>query len=229
MSKRFIDRFEAIVFDLNGTLAEGYDRFDKGEDYHATYRALGGSELSRSEVTEAVEESLRRCLARYRRGPSDPFPPYAEFMPAEFAEHAAAIEDTVAEHELGVIPDERRGWLETLGRTHRLGLVSDLWAPSRRARKFLAAGGLGELFGSIVLSCEQGAVKPSPRLFRQALTELGTPAETTLFVGDNYLRDVEGAAACGLATAWICADGGSEGAESADRIVDSVERLSWVG
>lgn len=228
MRTRFLDRFEAIVFDLNGTLAEGYDRFDKDQDYHATYRALGGSALSRSEVTEAVEESLRRCLARYRRGPSDPFPPYAEFMPVEFAEHAAAIEDTVAEHELGVIPDERRDWLETLARSHRLGLVSDLWAPARRVRERLAADGLGALFRSLVLSCEHGAVKPSPRLFRLALSELSADPARTLFVGDNYRRDIEGAAACGLATAWVSATGPPGEAPAADRVVDSVERLAEI-
>lgn len=226
---RFIDHFEAIVFDLNGTLAEDYDRFDAEQDYHATYRALGGTALSRSEVTEAVEESLRRCLARYRRGPSDPFPPYAEFMPAEFAEHAADIEDVVAEHELGVVPRERRDWLATLAGTHRLGLVSDLWAPSRRARERLAADGFEALFGSIVLSCEHGAVKPGARLFRLALSELGARPEATLFVGDNYRRDIEGAAACGLATAWVCEEGSGGSAPAADRIVERVERLAQVG
>ncbi len=37
--------FEAILFDLNGTLAEGYDRFGPEQDYHATYRRLGGRRL----------------------------------------------------------------------------------------------------------------------------------------------------------------------------------------
>jgi putative hydrolase of the HAD superfamily len=226
---RFIDRFEAIVFDLNGTLAEGFDRFGEEQDYHATYRSVGGSALSRPEVADAVEKSLRRCLDRYRSGPWDPFPDYLEFIPAEFAADADAIEDTVAAHELGVVPPSRQAWLRELAITHRLGLVSDLWAPSRRARDYLAAEGLGELFGSVVLSCEHGAVKPSPRLFHQAVAELRSRPEATLFVGDNYRRDIEGAAACGLATAWICIDGRAGGTQTADRIVDSVERLVGIG
>jgi putative hydrolase of the HAD superfamily/5'-nucleotidase len=226
---RFIDRFEAVVFDLNGTLAEGFDRFGEGQDYHATYRSVGGSALSGPEVMDAVEESLRRCLDRYRRGPWDPFPDYVDFVPTEFAADADAIEDTVAAHELGVVPASRQDWLRELAVTHRLGLVSDLWAPSRRARGYLAAEGLGELFDSVVLSCEHGAVKPSPRLFLQALSELRSRPQTTLFVGDNYRRDIEGAAACGLGTAWIRVGGRAGDAETADRIVDRVERLVGIG
>ena len=152
-----------------------------------------------------------------------------DFVPAEFAADTDAIEDTVAAHELGVVPPSRQDWLRELAVTHRLGLVSDLWAPSRRARDYLVAEGLGELFDSVVLSCEHGAVKPSPRLFRQAVSELRSRPETTLFVGDNYRRDIEGAAACGLATAWICVDGRRGNEDMADRIVDSVERIAGIG
>ena len=35
-----VRRFDAILFDLNGTLAEGYDRFGPGEDYDAYPRDL---------------------------------------------------------------------------------------------------------------------------------------------------------------------------------------------
>ena len=226
---RFIDRFEAIVFDLNGTLAEGFDRFGVGEDYHATYRALGGTCLSPEEVTAAVEQSLDRCLDRYRQGPWEPFPAYAEFLPGEFTHESELIEDTVAAHELGVVPAGRLEWLRTLADSHRLGLLSDLWAPPRRARAFLADSGMTNLFRSIVLSCEHGAVKPGPRLFLTALEELGTRPEDALFVGDNYQRDIEGAAACGLATVWVCADGATADHSAPDRIVDRVERLSEVG
>ena len=54
-----VRRFDAILFDLNGTLAEGYDRFGPGEDYHATYRDLGGRELSAAALRDRIEALLR--------------------------------------------------------------------------------------------------------------------------------------------------------------------------
>ena len=220
---RFIDRFEAVIFDLNGTLAEDFDRFGQGQDYHATYRALGGTGLSHEELVSAVEQSLGRCLERYRRGPWDPFPTYGAFLSAEFDADRELIEDTVAAHELGSVPRPRLRWLRELAETHRL------WAPPRLAREFLEREGLAGLFGSIVLSCEHGAVKPGPRLFLTALEELGARPEDALFVGDNYPRDIEGAAACGLATVWVCRDDVSAGRSAADRIVERVELLSEIG
>jgi HAD superfamily hydrolase (TIGR01509 family) len=226
---RFIDRFEAVIFDLNGTLAEDFDRFGEGQDYHATYRALGGTRLSSDELVRAVEQSLERCLERYRRGPWDPFPTYRAFLSAEFHADGELVEDTVAAHELGSVPRPRLRWLREQAEGHRLGLLSDLWAPPRLAREFLEREGLAGLFGSIVLSCEHGAVKPGPRLFLTALEELGARPEDALFVGDNYPRDIEGAAACGLATVWICRNGVSVGRGAADRIVERVELLSEIG
>ena len=226
---RFIDRFESVIFDLNGTLAEDFDRFGEGQDYHATYRALGGTGLSPEELARAVEQSLERCLERYRRGPWDPFPAYGEFLSAEFDADRELIEDTVAAHELGSVPRPRLRWLRNLAGEHRLGLLSDLWAPPRLAREFLVREGLTSLFDSIVLSCEHGAVKPGPRLFLTALEELHARPDEALFVGDNYPRDIEGAAACGLATVWVCRDSVSVGRSAADRIVERVELVSEIG
>ena len=38
----FLRRFDAVLFDLNGTLAEDYDRFDGEQDYTAGYVRHGG-------------------------------------------------------------------------------------------------------------------------------------------------------------------------------------------
>jgi HAD superfamily hydrolase (TIGR01493 family) len=49
----------------------------------------------------------------------------------------------------------------------------------------------------LVLSCEYGACKPAPRVFRDVCAELGVEPAATLMVGDNPLTD-GGAAAAGL-------------------------------
>lgn len=221
----FLSRFDAVLFDLNGTLAMGYDRFDADQDYYATYARLGGSELSPSKVAAAVEESIRKCLQRYEHGPWDPFPEYGEFLQISDAGERRLLEDTVAEHELGRLPAERLAWLEALSGTHGLGLVSDVWAPSRRLRRYLAESGLAGLLDAIVLSSELGAVKPSARVFAAALTQLSRDPGTVVFVGDNYRRDVMGAASLGMATVWIGDGQPAPGPVTPDRIVTRVEDL----
>jgi putative hydrolase of the HAD superfamily len=219
-----LDDFDVILFDLNGTLAEAYDRFGPGEDYYGTYRRLGGSRLAAAELTRLVERTLEVLLARYRDGPPDPFPALRDCVPCGEAA-AGELElllETIAVHECGHIPAPRAALLRALARRHRLGLVSDLWAPAGRCRRYLVAEGLADLFGSLVFSCEHGAVKPARRLFERALAELGADPARTLFVGDDPARDIAGAAACGMKTVRV---GAPEGARGADWVVKDVLEL----
>lgn len=222
----FLDRFDTILFDLNGTLAVDYDRFGPGQDLHATYRALGGRRLSPHAVEGIIRRGWARCLARYASGPHDHFPPFREFLPDLDNDTRAKVEETVAIHETGSIPQSRIEWLENLAGTHRLGIVSDQWAPSQRIRWYLQSSGVAAIMSAIVLSCEEGAVKPSHSLFRKASGIIGAVPEKTLFVGDTYCRDIVGAAGCGFATAWISEAGQAVGPVRPTRIVTSVEALA---
>ena len=81
------------------------------------------------------------------------------------------------------------------------------------------------MFGSMVFSCEHDAVKPGPRLFQTALSELGVAPERAVFVGDHESRDILGAAACGMSTVWIDAAGCGPTVASPARVVVSLEAL----
>ena len=126
---------------------------------------------------------------------------------------------------MGRIPAVRIRLIEQLARSHRVGLVSDLWAPADHYRRYLASTGLADRFGAMVFSCEHGAVKPSPRLFRTALAQLGVAPARAVFVGDNPSRDIAGAAACGLATIWVNPRAVAAPPTRPDRVVESVEAL----
>jgi len=225
----FLDRYDALVFDLNGTLAEDFDRFGPGQDYAGTYRRLGSGSLRPDEVGPLVESIMARLLARYEDGPFDPFPKLSDFL-ADTVElprdEWGRIEALVAAHEMGSISGKRVESLRDLGRSHRLALVSDLWAPSTSYRRYLETMGISALFRSMVFSCDHGAVKPSPRLFRQAQTELDVPAGRAVFIGDNESRDILGAAACGMATVWVDSKGTGPGVSRPDRVIGSVEELA---
>lgn len=221
----FLSRFDAVLFDLNGTLAEDFDRFGDEQDYHATYTRLGGSILDAANLRCIVEGSLGRCLTRYEHGPWDPFPEFREFLSLEDPRERLLVEDVIAEHELGRVPRRRLDWLIQLGGTHRLGLITDVWAPSRRLRAYLRGVGLDELLGAIVISSEEGAVKPSRRLFETALDRLECSASRAVFVGDNLGRDVGGARHCGIATVWIGDPDQATEMPRPNRVVSAVEEL----
>jgi FMN phosphatase YigB (HAD superfamily) len=224
---RFLRRFDAILFDLNGTLAEDYDRFDGQQDYTVAYIRHGGSGLDAEALAARIGRGLTRLTARYDAAPADPFPALREFLiEDELPEtEIRALEATVAVHEMGSIPAARIRLLEQLAGSHRIGLISDLWAPAAHYRRYLASIGLGAVFASMVFSCEHGAVKPSPRLFLTALRDLDVAPGRAVFVGDNPSRDIAGAAACGLATIWVCRHSETAPHVHPDRTVGSVEAL----
>lgn len=49
---------------------------------------------------------------------------------------------------------------------------------------------LAPLFGAVVFSCDAGARKPDPELYRRALAALGVAPEAALMVGDSLANDV---------------------------------------
>jgi HAD superfamily hydrolase (TIGR01509 family) len=75
-----------------------------------------------------------------------------------------------------------------------VGVVSDTGFDLRPVFDRLA---LSSWIDTVALSCENGACKPEPRVFRDACAGLGVEPAATLMVGDNPLTD-GGAAAAGL-------------------------------
>lgn len=99
----------------------------------------------------------------------------------------------------------------------RLGLLSNYpHAPAVRAS--LAEASLIEHLDAVVISAEIGWSKPSRPAFEAALAALGTPADQTLFVGDDLDNDMRGAKALGMHTAWLPRPGAEPG--SAEDCID---------
>ncbi|MGI9264500.1 MAG: HAD family hydrolase [Gammaproteobacteria bacterium] len=221
-------RYSTILFDLNGTLARDYDRFGPHQDYHATYTRLGGRTLASSHLHEIITSSLARLMERYEGGCPDDFPPYRDFIDdANCLSEAELqlIENTVAEHEIGYISPSCVAFLKDLSERHVLGIVSDLWAPAACCREYFRNQGLDALFGVLVFSSEEGAVKPSCKPFMKAMSELGAQAARTLFVGNDPLRDIEGAASCGMKTVLIGSAECYPTDSRADYAIDTIEEL----
>jgi HAD superfamily hydrolase (TIGR01549 family) len=106
----------------------------------------------------------------------------------------------------------------------RLGVVTD--APRFKAYQRLEAAGLVDFFEFVLTVTDHGERKPHERPFRTALDLLGLPPHQVLMVGDWPERDLAGAQAVGMRTAW--ARYGRPGAPvplEAEAVLERVEEL----
>ena len=87
--------------------------------------------------------------------------------------------------------------------SHALGLVSNIWSNRAFFEAEFRKVGILDLFKVIVWSSDYASIKPSARLFREALDALEVHPEDVLFAGDNPKRDIVGAKAVGMKTAWL--------------------------
>jgi len=87
--------------------------------------------------------------------------------------------------------------LSGLGRRFRLGIVSN-YPDADAIRTSIRQSGLDGFFGSVVVSADVGRVKPHPLPFQVCLEALGVVPDQALFVGDNWLADVQGAKRLGM-------------------------------
>ncbi len=191
---------------MNGTFMFDQDRFDD-EDFHATYRALGGTGLTRYAVTRHVLTCYTALCTCYEDPACyDDFPSLAEgftrFSDAPRSEIDRLVQ-VFAQHECGAIPRDHANCIRELARTHRLALVANIWSPKTRWLEELARAELGNVFHTTVFSSDTRSMKPSSRLFNTALEGLFAAPDKAIFVGDSLRCDMEGAKAAGLTTVWI--------------------------
>jgi len=84
--------------------------------------------------------------------------------------------------------------LETLGQTHKLGVISDTWPSIEQQLDYL---GVSRHFSCRTFSCFLGVFKPDVRMYRDALNKSGASAEEAVFIDDS-VPNLEGAAALGI-------------------------------
>ena len=92
--------------------------------------------------------------------------------------------------------------LETLSKTHRLGIISDTWPSIDRQLEHI---GVSRYFSFRTYSCYLGVFKPDSRMYLDALAKSGAAPEETVFIDDG-VRNLEGAAAQGIYPILIAAN-----------------------
>ena len=86
--------------------------------------------------------------------------------------------------------------LHRLGREYAIGAITNGNADVNYI-------GIGHHFDFVVTAADAGAAKPSPAIFKAALDAAGVRADGVLHVGDDPKRDIAGAVAVGMKTAWF--------------------------
>ena len=92
--------------------------------------------------------------------------------------------------------------LESLSKTHKLGLISDTWPSIEQQLDYL---GISRYFSFRTFSCFLGVFKPDARMYKDALNKSGASAEEAVFIDDS-VRNLEGAAALGILPVLIAAN-----------------------
>ena len=208
MSGRFIDDFAVILLDVCNTFMFDADRFGDAEDYHTTYRQIGGRSLGAREIRTCINGILNRMNgASHDPERYDDFGDIRRFLGAEIAElphsERERIVEVFARHEVGRIPEIYAEAIRQLARSHLLGLLSNIWSPSYNFEVELDRVGLRDHFTVRIWSSDHGSIKPSSRLFQMAVDAFDIDPARVLYVGDSPQRDIAGAKAVGMAAAWI--------------------------
>jgi HAD superfamily hydrolase (TIGR01509 family) len=153
--------------------------------YHRIEPASGVGQVTRAELYELV---LRTCGIK----------PREELVRELVATHLELLLTNAR------LFEDSMPFLEELrSRGTAIAIVSNC---GEHTRNLLTSLGIVALADVVVLSCEVGLIKPGPRIFRHALSELRADAADAVFV-DDQAAFCAGAEAVGVRAVQIVRDG----------------------
>jgi FMN hydrolase / 5-amino-6-(5-phospho-D-ribitylamino)uracil phosphatase len=89
--------------------------------------------------------------------------------------------------------------------------------------------GVGHLFQFVHSAADAGVAKPHPAIFQQALQQVGISPHQAVYVGDDPVRDIQGAASAGLRTVWFNPERQAwPGGQKPDAVIDNLAQLEVV-
>ncbi|MCI0621429.1 MAG: HAD family hydrolase [Acidobacteria bacterium] len=78
-------------------------------------------------------------------------------------------------------------------------------------------------YGEDLHKTDSRSIKPSPRLYQEALHGAGVQPQEALFIGDSLRYDVEGAKKVGMTTIWVTSQPASH--PCVDHIIQVIQEL----
>jgi YjjG family noncanonical pyrimidine nucleotidase len=114
--------------------------------------------------------------------------------------------------------------LNVLQNRFKLGVITNGFRDQQRNK--LAKFGWETMFHSVVLSDEVGVMKPHKAIFTIAEERLQCSAEELVYIGDNYISDIEGAKDAGWRAVWYNPAQIQRAENRADATIASLEELA---
>jgi putative hydrolase of the HAD superfamily len=207
---------QAVVFDFHETLisADAWMAFETGGLAAAIPRSLG---MVPDPVPADAAERIKRAYAQVRAVSAGAGIEYSASQVGRAILRALGRDAEVSDAALGEVIDRlyrgylsdvtfkpgAAGMLEGLERLGcRLAIVSNA-AHAAFLGWALDAGGVRGRFQSVTVSADVGIRKPRPEIFEAALRALGVRAAESVYVGNDYIKDVIGAKLAGMAAVWM--------------------------
>lgn len=215
-------RIKAVIFDLDNTLLD-YLKM-KREATRAAARAMVGAGLKadRAELARTLFEHY----LDYGIDSDDAFQQFLlkTYKKLDYRILAAAVNAYLREkaHHLHPYP----GTVETLKSLIKRGLKLAIVSDGFRLKVWmrLNAAGLDRYFEAVVAFEDTGKKKPDKAPFLKALSQLRIKPRECLMVGDWPEKDMVGAKACGMMTAWA-KYGGRKVPSGADFILNKISDI----
>jgi putative hydrolase of the HAD superfamily len=196
--------FDAVVFDLFGTLVPKWSRV----------LALENNARMAGDLGVPVENFQRTWDTTFQDRETGRLPGVEDAL-----RHVAAVLDIAVDESRIALAASRRLELhhervqprdgvdatlaELVERGLRVGLLSNISAPGASVFRELA---IRRHFTSLIFSCEEGMVKPDPAIYARSVAQLGTPPERCLFVGDGGSCELTAARKAGMTSVLIRVD-----------------------
>lgn len=213
----------AILFDLDGTLAETDDSLVKrwSASFHFLRRVvprLDTERLARRLVSACARASARALALLDRLGLDDEtFRLYARVRRLQGLLPTDGLQPVEGTPQLA----------RALAGRYRLGLITS--RSQEEAKAFLERNGFDGVFSVIVARDTASRLKPHPQPVRQAAEKLGVPPAQCAVVGDT-LEDIRAAKAAGaLAIGVLCGLGDQHDLDEADLVLPTTAQLAeWL-
>lgn len=188
---------------MNSTFMFGEDRFGESEVFYTTYQQVANGQLS----SDIVERTIRDCYQGLFKDYEDPgkyddFPSLHEGLlhyGGIDEQHVEDMTQLFVRHEIGIVPQDHANLLQNWSSKYQLGVVSNIWAKKEPWLEEFRRVGIDDIWQTIIFSSNSRSIKPSMKLFQQALNKFDVAVDEIVFIGDSSRVDMEPAKSWG----WI--------------------------